>query len=190
MLPRRVLNNRTKLKKKLFCHIWDWSFYSNTVLLNEHCHEKHDILENIDIFIDAHRGRGTGAPHVPPQKTSKNWIIQMQCNTKIEDPQPDFLTIPSSPLRRIWKRLFIYGRIANSKSFEAWTCILLTCSKEVEQGELAKGFDRLSRTEEEWLGEQSEITKWMFLIKIDFILISIIVPEQINLTISYKVLDI
>jgi hypothetical protein len=39
--------------------------------LNEHCHEKHDILENIDIFIDAHRGRGTGGTSCTPSKDFK-----------------------------------------------------------------------------------------------------------------------
>jgi hypothetical protein len=42
------------------------------------------------------RGR-RGAPHVPHQKTSKDWIVKMQENTKIEDPLPYFLTTPSTP---------------------------------------------------------------------------------------------
>jgi hypothetical protein len=29
-------------------------------------------------FIDAHRGKRGGAPHVPPQKTLKNLVIKIQ----------------------------------------------------------------------------------------------------------------
>jgi hypothetical protein len=42
-------------------------------------------------------GERDGAPHVPPQKTSKNW----NKSTKIEDPLPDFLTTPSTPQKII-----------------------------------------------------------------------------------------
>jgi len=50
--------------------------------------------------INAHRGRGgkRGTPHLPP---SKDWIIKMQSNTKIEDPFPGFLTTPSTHLKRM-----------------------------------------------------------------------------------------
>jgi hypothetical protein len=104
MLPRRVLNNRTKLKKKLFCHIWDWSFYSNTVLLNEHCHEKHDILENIDIFIDAHRGRGTGGTSCTPSKDFKKLDHTNAVQHKNRGPPTRFSHNPKFPPQKNLKK--------------------------------------------------------------------------------------
>ncbi len=48
-------------------------------------------------------GGGGVSPHVQPQKTSKNWIIKMQTNVKIEDP-PRFSYSPKpspSPFKNI-----------------------------------------------------------------------------------------
>jgi hypothetical protein len=52
-------------------------------------------------------GEEGGGTSCTPQKASKNWIIKMQWNMKIEDTLSDFLTTPSTSLKRIWKWLCI-----------------------------------------------------------------------------------
>ncbi len=58
--------------------------------------------------IDAHRGE-RGSPHVPSQKTSKNFgIIAIKVKNTNRGPPYIFSQTPSTPLKRIWKRLCIY----------------------------------------------------------------------------------
>ncbi len=46
-------------------------------------------------------GRGEGASHVPPQKTLKNYNLEMLSNTKVEDPGPSqIFSQPHVPLQK------------------------------------------------------------------------------------------
>ena len=106
------------------------------------------------------RGGWRGESHVPLQKTLKNWIIKMTENIKIEDPLQDFLTTPSTPLKRILKWLCIYIFKTNTIGDKSiFLCQIVTLSSRGRQvfshpAPSKRKDDAQNRTSHRWVNKK------------------------------------